>query len=283
MNRQWAVHWTRLRLIILTVVAAVATMLAVTAQAASARPSSPRAFAWGGGPKPTIVLEHGAWADAASWDKVIGQLQEDGFTVDAPPNPLRGVSYDSTYLTDFLATITGPVVVVGHSYGGFVITNAATGNANVKALVYVDAFIPDQGDTLASLTGTGSCLGGNAFNFAPYPGGPAGDVDTYIKQSVVPGCFASGLPPSQAEVIAATQRPLAASTFGEQSGPPAWKTIPSWAVVGTADKVLPPAQQTSMAQHANAHITDVNAGHLSMIADPETVAQVIEQAAQATS
>ena len=283
MNRQWAVHWTRLRLIILTVVAAVATMLAVTAQAASARPSSPRAFAWAGGPKPTIVLEHGAWADAASWSKVSGQLQEDGFTVDAPPNPLRGVSYDSTYLTDFLATITGPVVVVGHSYGGFVITNAATGNANVKALVYVDAFIPDRGDTLASLTGTGSCLGGNAFNFAPYPGEPAGDVDTYIKQSVVPGCFASGLPPSQAAVIAATQRPLAASTFGEQSGPPAWKTIPSWAVVGTADKVLPPAQQTSMAQHAGAHITDVNAGHLSMIADPETVAQVIEQAAQATS
>ena len=283
MNRQWAVHWTRLRLIILTVVAAVATMLAVTAQAASARPSSPRAFAWAGGPKPTIVLEHGAWADAASWSKVIGQLQEDGFTVDAPPNLLRGVSYDSTYLTDFLSTIPGPVVVVGHSYGGFVITNAATGNANVKALVYVDAFIPDRGDTLASLTGTGSCLGGNAFNFAPYPGEPAGDVDTYIKQSVVPGCFASGLPPSQAAVIAATQRPLAASTFGEQSGPPAWKTIPSWAVVGTADKVLPPAQQTSMAQHANAHITDVNAGHLSMIADPETVAQVIEQAAQATS
>ena len=192
MNRQWAVHWTRLRLIILTVVAAVATMLAVTAQAASARPSSPRAFAWAGGPKPTIVLEHGAWADAASWSKVIGQLQEDGFTVDAPPNLLRGVSYDSTYLTDFLSTIPGPIVLVGHSYGGFVTTNAATGNPYVKALVYVDAFIPDQGDTLASLTGTGSCLGGNALNFVPYPGGPAGDVDVYIKQSVVPGCFASG-------------------------------------------------------------------------------------------
>jgi pimeloyl-ACP methyl ester carboxylesterase len=240
-------------------------------------------FRWGGGSKPTIVLEHGAWADASSWAKVILQLEEDGFTVDAPPNPLRGVSYDSTYLADFLSTISGPVVVVGHSYGGFVITNAATGNPNVKALVYVDAFIPDQGDTLGSLTGTGSCLGGNAFNFLPYPSVPAGDVDVYIKQSVVPGCFATGLPPRQAAVIAATQRPLAASTFGEQSGPPAWKTIPSWAVVGTADKVLPPAQQTSMAQHAGAHITDVNAGHLSMIADPETVASVIERAAEATS
>ena len=232
------------------------------------------------------MLEHGAWADASSWSKVIRQLQEDGFTVDAPPNPLRGVSYDTNYLTDFLSTIPGPIVLVGHSYGGFVITNAATGNSSVKALVYVDAFIPADGDTLASLLGSlpGSCLGGNAFNFVPYPDPPVtGDVDTYIKPSVVPGCFASGLPPSQAAVIAATQRPLAASTLLEPSGTPAWQTIPSWAVVGTADKVLPPAQQTSMAQHAGAHITDVNAGHLSMIADPETVAQVIEQAAQATS
>jgi pimeloyl-ACP methyl ester carboxylesterase len=276
----------RLRLIIVVAILAVAGLLAATTQAASARPASSRAFSWGSGPKPTIVLEHGAWADASSWDKVILQLQEDGFTVYAPPNPLRGVSYDSQYLSDFLSTIPGPVVLVGHSYGGFVITNAATGNSNVKALVYVDAFIPAGSDALGSLTGTGSCLGGNAFNVAPYPGGtggPPGDVDIYIKQSVVPGCFASGLPPSQAAFIAATQRPLAASTFGQQlTGPPAWMTIPSWAVIGTADKVLPPAQQLFMAQRAGAHIIDVNAGHLSMIADPEAVARVIEQAAQAT-
>ena len=108
-------------------------------------------------------------------------------------------------------------------------------------------------------------------------------MDLYIKQSVVPGCFASGLPPSQAAVIAATQRPLAASTLQEPSGPPAWKTIPSWAVIGTADRVIPPALLTSMAKHASAHITDVNAGHLSLISDPCAVARVIEQAAQATS
>ena len=213
------------------------------------------------------------------------RLQEDGFTVYAPPNPLRGVSHDSTYLADFLSTISGPIVLVGHSYGGFVITNAATGNPNVKALVYVDAFIPAQGDTLLGLTTAkpGSCLGGNAFNFVPYPGGPANDVDTYIKPSLVPSCFASGLPPSQAAVIAATQRPLAASTLQEPSGPPAWKTIPSWDVIGTADQVLPPAEQLFMAQRAGANVTKVNAGHLSMIADPRAVAQVIEQAAQATS
>src|SRR6516225_10133961 len=149
-------------------------------------------------PKPVIVLEHGAWADASSWDEVIAGLQRRGFTVYAPPNPLRGVTFDSTYLADFLSTIPGPIVLVGHSYGGFVTTNAATGNPYVKALVYVDAFIPAQGDTLLGLTSAqpGSCLGGNAFNFVPYPGGAAGDVDTYIKPSLVPSCFASGLPPS---------------------------------------------------------------------------------------
>jgi pimeloyl-ACP methyl ester carboxylesterase len=287
MNLARAARPTRLRLIIITAVLAVAGLLAAATQAASARTSGHHVSRWGGGPKPVIVLEHGAWADASSWGKVIRQLQEDGFTVDAPPNPLRGVTYDTTYLTDFLSTIPGPIVLVGHSYGGFVITNAATGNANVKALVYVDAFIPDQGDTLLSLLSSkpGSCLGGNpasVFNFAPYPGGPTGDVDTYIKPSLVPGCFASGLPPRQAAVIAATQRPLAASTLQEPSGPPAWTTIPSWAVVGTADRVIPPALLTSMAHHAGAHITRVDAGHLSMIAHPEAVAQVIEQAAHAS-
>ena len=288
MNLARAVRLTKPRLAIFAAALAVASAAALTSQAASARTDSSRVFSWAGGTRPIIVLEHGAWADASSWSKVIGLLQQDGFTVYAPPNPLRGVSNDTTYLTDFLtqnAALAGrPVVLVGHSYGGFVITNAATGNSNVKALVYVDAFIPAAGDTLGSLTGTGSCLGSNAFNAVPYPNAQNNDVDLYIKQSVVPGCFASGLPPSQAAVIAATQRPLAASTFGQKlTGPPAWKTIPSWAVIGTADQVLPPAQQTSMAQRAGAHITDVNAGHLSMIADPEAVARVIEQAAQATS
>ena len=291
MNLARAVRLTKPRLAIFAAALAVASAAALTSQAASARTDSSRVFSWAGGTRPIIVLEHGAWADASSWSKVIGLLQQDGFTVYAPPNPLRGVANDSQYLTDFLtqnAALAGrPVVLVGHSYGGFVITNAATGNSNVKALVYVDAFIPAAGDTLGSLTGTGSCLGSNAFNAVPSPGGtggPPGDVDIYIKQSVVPGCFASGLPPSQAAVIATTQRPLAASTFGQQlTGPPAWKTIRSWAVIGTADKVLPPAQQTSMAKRAGAHITDVNAGHLSMIADPEAVARVIEQAAQAAS
>jgi pimeloyl-ACP methyl ester carboxylesterase len=168
-----------------------------------------------------------------------------------------------------------------------VITNAAVGDSEVSPGVRGRVH-PGPGHTLASLSSTkpGSCLGGtptDVFNFVPYPGGPPGDVDTYIKPSLVPSCFASGLPASQAAVIAATQRPLADSTLQEASGVPAWKTIPSWAVIGTADRVLRPAEQTFMAKGADARITDVNAGHLSMIADPETVAQVIEQAAQATS
>ena len=209
----------------------------------------------------------------------------------APPDPLRGLPQDSAYLHDFLtqnpALAGQPVVLVGHSYGGAVITNAAVGDLEVRALVYVDAFIPDQGDTIGGLASAqpGSCLGkpADVFNAVPYPGGPPGDVDLYIKPNLVPGCFATGLTASQAAVIAATQRPLTASAFGEPSGPPAWKTIPSWAVIGTADQVIPPAELTFMAKRAGAHITEVNAGHLSMIADPATVAQVIEQAAKATS
>ena len=241
---------------------------------------------------PSIVLVHGAWADASGWNKVIQRLQENGFTVYAPPNPLRGLPQDSAYLHDYLtrnpALAGQPVVLAAHSYGGAVITNAAAGNPQVKALVYVDAFIPDQGETIGQLAGAqpGSCLLGNPaeiFDSVPYPGGSADDADLYIKPGVVPGCFATGLPAGQAAVIAAAQRPLAASAFGEPSGAPAWKTIPSWAVVGTADRVIPPAALTFMAKRAGSHITEVNAGHLSMIADAETVAHVIELAAKATS
>jgi pimeloyl-ACP methyl ester carboxylesterase len=241
---------------------------------------------------PTIVLVHGAWADASGWSAVILRLQEDGFTVYAPPNPLRGLPQDSAYLHEFLtqnpALAGQPVVLAAHSYGGAVITNAAVADPRVNALVYVDAFIPDLGETIGQLAGAqpGSCLLGNPaeiFDAVRYPGAPADDVDLYIKPSVVPGCFATGLSPQQAAVIAATQRPLPASAFTEPSGAPAWRTIPSWAVIGTADRVIPPAELTFMAKRAGAHITEVSAGHLSMIADPQTVAQVIEQAAKATT
>jgi pimeloyl-ACP methyl ester carboxylesterase len=290
-----ALHPVRLHTVITTALAAAA-LLALPGQAALARPAGPQASHGNGGAKPVIVLEHGAWADASSWAKVIRRLQRHGFTVYAPPNPLRGLSgfpsSDPAYLHDFLtqnAALAGKsVILVGHSYGGAVITNAAVNDPEVKALVYVDAFIPDQGETLGGLLASvpGSCLGGNpadVFNLVPYPGSPPGDVDTYIKPALVPGCFASGLPAREAAVIAATQRPLAASTLSEASGTPAWKTIPSWAVIGTADKVIPPALLQSMAQRARARITDVNAGHLSLISRPGAVTRVIINAARATS
>jgi pimeloyl-ACP methyl ester carboxylesterase len=285
-------HWTQLRLILASCVAAAvgaAVLLVTTTQGASARNESSLVFRSAGVSRPVIVLEHGAWADASSWRRVIARLQHDGYTVSAPPNPLRGLPYDSAYLHEFLTedpALQGqPVVLVGHSYGGAVITNAAVGAPEVKALVYVDAFIPDQGQSLEQLD-AGSCLAGNPadlFDLVPYPGGPQGDVDTYIKQNVVPTCFATGLPAPQAAVIAATQRPLAASALSEPSGPPAWKNLPSWAVVGTADKVIPPAGQLTMAHRAGAHITEVNAGHLSLISRPQTVTDVIEDAARTTS
>jgi pimeloyl-ACP methyl ester carboxylesterase len=233
------------------------------------------------------VLVHGAWADSSSWNAVVEQLQSLGYTVDAAPNPLRGVSGDSAYLSDFLSTISGPIVLVGHSYGGFVITNAATGNTQVKALVYDDAFIPAPGDTPLSLSSAkpGSCLAvdpSTVLNFVPYPGSPSGDADLYVKQSVFPGCFANGLPASEGAALAAEQQPLAASTLSESlTTAPAWQTIPSWAVIGTEDHVIPPAEQLAMAQRAGAHITKIDAPHLSMISDPGAVTRVILNAARA--
>jgi len=236
-------------------------------------------------PKPSIVLVHGAWADGSSWSGVISRLQEQGYTVYAPPNPLRGLASDSAYLASFLKTITGPIVLVGHSYGGAVITNAATGNSNVKALVYVDAFVPDAGESLFALASVppppgqnGSCVGGDptqVFNFVPI----AGDVDLYLKPSLFPSCFANDLSTDKAAVLASEQRPVVLSAFGEKTGVPAWKTIPSWYLVGKLDLVIPPFAQIFMAQRAHATIAYVNAAHPAMISHPEAAADLIEQAA----
>jgi len=276
-----AARHARLRLIILAV--AIAALIIPLSQIASAQATT-RAIP-SGGPKPTIVLEHGAWANTASWAAVIGRLQADGYTVDAPPNPLQGLPYDSSYLADFLHSISGPIILVGHSYGGAVITNAATGDSQVKALVYVDAFAPAQGQTLAQLLAAypGSCVVPANLTVVPIPGAPAGVGDAYIKQSVFPSCMADGLPAAEAQVQAATQAPIATIALTQPTGVPAWKTIPSWAVVGTADHAIPPALQLAMAENAHARITEVHAPHLSMISDPGVVTSVILQAVRATT
>jgi pimeloyl-ACP methyl ester carboxylesterase len=236
-------------------------------------------------PQPTIVLVHGDWADASSWGSVIQRLQDRGYTVVAPPNTLRGVSHDAPYLASYLQTIPGPIVLVGHSYGGFVVTNAATGVANVEALVYIDAFAPDQNETLLDLTaGTSSCIGDSAFNAVPFNGG----VDLYLRWEANPpyagfmGCFANGVDEETARVLAAGQRPAAAEQFFDPSGPPAWKTIPSWSLIGTQDNVIPPALQEEMSMRAGAHISRVKAGHLRPLTRPDAVVRVILAAVNAT-
>jgi pimeloyl-ACP methyl ester carboxylesterase len=238
--------------------------------------------------RPTVVLVHGAWANTAIWSGVIERLQSEGYTVDAPPNPLQSLKGDAATIADFLKTINGPIVLVGHSYGGAVITNAATGNRNVKALVYVDAFAPAKGESALGLDSTkpGSALGAGptkVFNFVPFPGAKKGDAELYVKPAVFEQAFANGLPAKEGAVLAATQAPAIYSALTAPSGTPAWKTIPSWYVLGTIDKAIPPAIQLFMAQRIHAHITRVRAGHLSMVADPGVVANVITAAAKATS
>ena len=273
----------RLRLIIAAVIAAMAGVVIPLSQLASAPTAA--AAAAGTGPKPSIVLVHGAWADSGSWDGVTRRLQADGYTVYALPSPLQGLPYDTAFLADFLHSISGPIVLVGHSYGGAVITNAATGDPQVKALVYVDAFAPAQGQTLAQLLASspGSCAVPANLNVVPVPGAPSGTGDAYIKQSVFPSCMANGLPAAEARALAVTQRPIETIALTQESGVPAWQTIPSWAVVGTADHAIPLALQLTMARTAHARITEVDAPHLSMVSSPGTVTNVILQAARATS
>jgi len=273
----------RLGLAIPPFVMAIAALIIPVSQTASAHTTTRAAAS--DGSKPTIVLEHGAWADTSSWNGVIRRLQANGYAVYAPPNPLQGLSYDSGFLADFLHSISGPIVLVGHSYGGAVITNAATGDPQVKALVYVDAFAPVQGQTLAQLLASvpGSCAVPANLKVVPFPGAPSGVGDAYITQSAFPSCMANGLPASEAHVLAVTQLPIAISALTDPSGVPAWQKIPSWAVVGTADHAIPPALQLAMAENAHAHITEVDAPHLSMISDPGVVTSVILQAVHATT
>ena len=237
-------------------------------------------------PRPTIVLVHGDWADASSWAAVIERLQDRGFTVVAPPNLLRGPATDAPYLASFLHSIAGPIVLVAHSYGGFVATNAATGNPNVKALVYIDSFMPDEGEIAGALIArSGSCVDESALNPVPFDGG----VDLYLRWEANPpypgfiDCFANGVGLEEARVLAAEQRPAAPAQFSEPSGPPAWKTIPSWSLIGTLDHVIPRTLQEEMSSRAGSHVTRVRAGHLTPITRPADVTKVILSAVDATT
>jgi pimeloyl-ACP methyl ester carboxylesterase len=236
-------------------------------------------------PQPTIVLVHGAWADASSWNAVATDLRGQGFTVFSPPNLLRGVATDAAYISSFVAQRTeGPVVLVGHSYGGFVITNVA--DDDVKALVYVDAFIPDQGEIVFQiLGGSGSALDvpdpTTVLDLVGYPGAPEGDVEAFLKADTVHQYFAQDLDEDDRWLIIESQRPITLGANTTPSGVGAWKSLPSWAVVGTEDRVIPPDTQRSMAERAGATITDVAGSHVSMVSRPQVTIDAIVAAASA--
>jgi pimeloyl-ACP methyl ester carboxylesterase len=250
--------------------AAVLAFGALAASSTSARPGV-------AGVKPTVVLVHGAWADASSWDRVISRLQADGYTVVAPANPLRSLTGDATYIASVLKSIKGPIVLVGHSYGGAVITDAATGNPSVKALVYIDAFVPDQGETVLQLAAKnpGSELPA-AITEVPYSqGGTETGADVYIKTASFRSVFAADVPAGTADLMAVTQRPIALAALMQPSGPPAWKQIPSWFLVGLDDHAIPPATQLFMATRAHSHIVEINSSHASLVSHPGAVTKLI--------
>jgi pimeloyl-ACP methyl ester carboxylesterase len=237
------------------------------------------------GPKPTVVLVHGAFADASSWNGVVTRLQKQGYTVVAPGLGMRGLASDSAYLASLLGQVKGPVVLAAHSYGGAVISNAATGADNVKALVFVNAFATEDGEVLGNVEkgSTDSALNPALQQFTYPTGDGATATELLVDPAKFPAVFGGDLPPEEAAELAATQRPIAASAFSEPAGPPAWKTRPSWAVVATGDKAAGTDVTLSMAKRAKATITEVDGSHLIMVSQPDAVTDVILQAARAQS
>lgn len=258
-----------------TVVAAVALLTGWSADAPAAPPP--------GGVKPTVVLVHGAWADTSSWDGEVSALQQQGYDVRAIANPLRNLTTDAESVADFLESLSGPIVLVGHSYGGSVITNAAAGNQNVKALVYVDAAAPDVGETNGSLSGSDSVLKqrpeSELFERLSYPGAPDGAADLYLKKDIFVHHFGNDLPSDVATRLWAGQRAASTSAFDTPSRYAAWQSIPSWYFISSGDQIITPASEQAMAERAHSEVTVFNGGsHLTLISHPDAVTAVIERA-----
>jgi pimeloyl-ACP methyl ester carboxylesterase len=230
------------------------------------------------GSRPTVVLVHGAFADGSSWNGVVERLQAEGVRVTAPANPLRGISHDSAYINNLLRQIPGPVIAVGHSYGGAVITNAATDADNAVGLVYVAAFAPDEGERLGEIEDDSrdSVLNASLMPLN-YPTGEGQEtaVEFAIDPEKFHDAFAADLPEEQTAVMAATQRPVAESAFSEPNGEPAWKKLPSWAVVASGDKAAGTDVVRSMAERAGATITEAEGSHVIMVSQPQVVAEAI--------
>ncbi|WP_239121008.1 alpha/beta fold hydrolase [Catellatospora chokoriensis] len=238
------------------------------------------------GAKPTVVLVHGGFADAsASWNPVIKRLQKNGYPVVAPANPLRGLPTDVAYLKSVLDSVKGPIVLVGHSYGGAVITNAAAGDSDVKALVYIAAFMPDKGERLGELIGKfpGSEIQAalNPVQF-PNPDGTTG-TELYLQPDKLRAVFAADLPESTTMLMASTQRPFSASSFEDVTQEAAWHTIPSWALIARQDKAIPAELERYEAKRANSKTVEVDGSHVAMVSRPDVTTNLIIAAATATA
>ncbi len=258
---------------LLAVGCAAALCVAATAPAATA---SGRTVG-----KPTIVLVHGAFADASSWNGVVERLQRRGYTVIAPADPLRGLYSDSAYIASVLDSIPGPVVLVGHSYGGAVISSAAEGDPRVTSLVYVSALMPDVGESGMSLTPRFPSELGTATRSVPYRADGVSGTDLYLKSDRLRPVFAADLPESTTRIMAATQRPVATTAFSEPAKAAAWKHIPSWFLVAEQDKTINPDQERFEARRAGSHTVEINSSHVAMISHPDAVTALILQAATA--
>lgn len=261
---------------LLATASVAAALLATSVAPASAGKGSPPPRR-----KPTVVLVHGAFADSSSWNGVVQRLTREGYPVMAAANPLRGLGIDAAYLKEVLADIDGPVVLAGHSYGGSVISDAATGVKNVKALVYIAAFLPEKGESAVELSGKfpGSTLGA-ALRPVPVtlPDGSQG-TDLYIEQAKFHDQFAADVPRGTTDIMAVTQRPVTSTALEEGASEPAWKTIPSWVLVATEDRNIPPKAQHFMADRAHAYTIEVQASHAVSVSRPGEVVRVIEAAA----
>ena len=231
--------------------------------------------------KPTVVLIHGAFADASGWSGVIQRLHDEGFTAYAPSNPLRGLSVDAAYVRSFLETLPGPIVLVGHSYGGAVITNAAAGLDSVQSLVYINGFALDEGEP----AGAAVELGGghtdlvNHLVIRPFPDAGEGNADAYIDPAFFRQLFCADMPAGPAAVMGASQRPAALATLGEPSGPPAWRDTPTWYLASTSDLTIPVQAERFMAERANAEFVEIESSHVAMVTHPDDVTDIILKAA----